>query len=60
METQVKEQIQRLRQDQAQDIGRGVDMFVTRMIDRKWQEWESKQTPSRPTAQTPSNEDMVR
>eukprot|EP00975_Prorocentrum_lima_P053274 11173119-Prorocentrum_lima.AAC.1 len=45
VEAQVKEQVQRLHQEQAQDVGRGVEMFVTKLVERKWEERETIKPP---------------
>eukprot|EP00975_Prorocentrum_lima_P040573 8518634-Prorocentrum_lima.AAC.1 len=57
VEAQVREQVQRLHLEQAPDVGRGVEMFVTQLVERKWEESERAQASS---TQTPSHADMVR
>eukprot|EP00975_Prorocentrum_lima_P002207 480356-Prorocentrum_lima.AAC.1 len=39
VEAQLKEQAQRTHQEQVTEISRGVEVFATRMVEQKWQEW---------------------
>eukprot|EP00975_Prorocentrum_lima_P055399 11620090-Prorocentrum_lima.AAC.1 len=44
----MKEQFQRARQEQATDANRVVEMFVSRVLEQKWQEWIATKEPETP------------
>eukprot|EP00975_Prorocentrum_lima_P070708 12933648-Prorocentrum_lima.AAC.1 len=55
----MKEQPQRARQEQTNENSKGVDMFVTRVLERKWQEWMASRSPGTPTAKQSAFEASV-
>eukprot|EP00975_Prorocentrum_lima_P009166 1953451-Prorocentrum_lima.AAC.1 len=49
----MKERFQRARQEQATYANRVVDMFVSRVLEQKWQAWIATREPETPKGNKP-------
>eukprot|EP00975_Prorocentrum_lima_P027779 5840898-Prorocentrum_lima.AAC.1 len=55
----IRDRFQRAKHEQATEAHKGMEMFVSRVLEQKWQEWIASKEPGTPTMNQPTLEASV-